>query len=78
MNGDVTFIVDLSSSVGQTWFTSVKTAVKDVIRGMNVFDASRIAMIGYSKEAKLAFQLGDHNRRTEVLNAVENVCGSLP
>lgn len=64
------FALDASSSLGPKNFQLQVDAVEEIIIGLSVGQKVRVGVIVYGSEVKVAFQLGDHPTKLDVLNAL--------
>ncbi|CAD5119952.1 DgyrCDS8533 [Dimorphilus gyrociliatus] len=73
-SADIAFILDTSGSVGPQKFDSMKGFVKTMIDKLNVAeDYSNVAVVTYSDNPKLEFDLTSHQTRDDLKNALDKV-----
>lgn len=71
-NADILVIMDESGSVGSEHFNTMKTFIRDVIRGLNsVF--FRFSVITYSTSARKIFGFLDFNHLNVIMTSIERI-----
>ncbi|XP_026798931.3 vitrin isoform X9 [Pangasianodon hypophthalmus] len=71
---DIAFVIDGSSSVGTGNFRTVLQFVANVTREFEISDTdTRIGAVQYTYEQRLEFAFGQHNTKTDVLNAIRRI-----
>ncbi|KAM9450147.1 vitrin isoform 2-T2 [Clarias gariepinus] len=71
---DIAFVIDGSSSVGTGNFRTVLQFVANVSREFEISDTdTRIGAVQYTYEQRLEFAFGQHNTKTDVLNAIRRI-----
>ncbi|XP_053405850.1 collagen alpha-1(XII) chain-like [Mercenaria mercenaria] len=71
---DLVFVVDSSGSVGPENFLKMKEFMKQTIKVFDIGDDfTRVAVITFSSNAKLEFELNTYNSSQDVLKAVDNI-----
>ncbi|XP_027863660.1 collagen alpha-6(VI) chain-like isoform X2 [Xiphophorus couchianus] len=72
--GDIVFLVDSSTSIGEENFRIVRTFLRNVIQNLDIGpDKVRVGLALYGDRPQKEFLLKDHMDKTAVLDAVEQI-----
>ncbi|XP_036402569.1 vitrin isoform X1 [Megalops cyprinoides] len=71
---DIAFVIDGSSSVGTGNFRTVLQFVANITREFEISDTdTRVGAVQYTYEQRLEFAFGQHNSKSELLNAIKRI-----
>ncbi|XP_071798736.1 uncharacterized protein [Asterias amurensis] len=73
---DVVFMLDASLSVGEEGFARSKSFVRQVVEAFNIGpndDQTSVGCLQFSHEVTVAFDLGDHDNKEDILKAVDDI-----
>ena len=74
LNADIMFLLDVSGSVREENFKTVKEFLKDMVDRLNVGeDESNVGMISFSDNAHMEFTMAAYDTRDEIKSSIDNI-----
>ena len=71
---DLVFVLDASGSIGEGNFEAMKRSVQQIVSPLNISrDASRVAVIVFSTNARIEFTLNRYTDKALLLQAIGNI-----
>ena len=71
---DLVFIIDSSASIGSSNFNSLKQAIENIITPLTISrTGTRVAVVQFSTDVSLLFNLNAHNEKNSLLEAIRNI-----